>query len=510
MSARNESASIVARGGAINALGFVIGVLQPLFLLFIARGAAFGLGPGTLGQYVLAMTYVGLAVKLSLVGLDKAMLRHVPTAESPEQLGRTLSTAIRAVSIASLALAIILACLSNQIVSLDDAATARSGGWWLRWMALGIPAEALLTLMLFAIRGTNRMADFVLVTNVVIPGIQLVSGVTFVVVGLGPTGVIVGHVLGLWCGLLLTAWRARRVFHPVRYFPRPSDPWERDLLRFSWPIGVTDVMNQLLGRIDIIMIGAIASGHPEYVAAYAIASQLAATVKKVRIAFDNALAPVLSKLLVRDEAGELLSMYRDVARWILQIFLAVAGITIFLAPLVLGLAHPDFARFWTLVPILVFARYLNAAGGPAQTALIMAGHSRLELLNNVLINVTNVVLNVLLIRAYGVLGAAIATATSLTLFNAMRVGQARHLVGLSARVGDAARITVAFGVAAAAAAVVLASDPLDVMWGTAATATFVAAYPAALIVIGQRRDMQRVIRYVVSLRTARQTRHEIR
>ncbi|MBN2193934.1 MAG: polysaccharide biosynthesis C-terminal domain-containing protein [Polyangiaceae bacterium] len=477
-------ATAVARGGVVNFLGTASGFVDPLFLVFVS----YALGAGTLGSFVLASTYLALVHRITTVGLDKGLLRHVPiareSARPAEEVPAVLATALRFAFGGGVLGAIVVGGLAQIIVGAGGEDPDGHAGWWLAWMAFALPAQTLSTVLLTAVRGTSRMAPFVVVQNFLIPTFQLVLAVLGVALGGAAGALIAAFVISAYLGLLASGVVFLRAFSELRWVALLRAPHRRELIAFSAPQGVTDMMNLLLGRVDIIMIAAFFPGRSELVAIYAIASLLAGTVKKVRLAFDISLAPVLARLLERNARGELARVYQQTGLWVWLLYAFVAGGLCLGAPFALRIAGADYVDAWLVVPILVLGRLVNAAGGLAQTALLMSGRSRLELVNNLLINLVNVALNAVLIPVWGIYGAAIGTSASLTVFGVLRVVQVERLVGLGPHYGRMAGIGAAALVAAVPGCLVHAAvDPVVLAGGLAAT-TYVLAYPVALWILG--------------------------
>ena len=70
--------------------------------------------------------------------------------------------------------------------------------------------------------------------------------------------------------------------------------------------------------------------------------------------------------------------------------------------------------------ILSIAFLIGAGTGPGGQILHMTGKQNIDVFNNVALIIVNVLLNLWLIPAYGILGAAIATAIGLVLLNTVR------------------------------------------------------------------------------------------
>ncbi len=476
---------VVARGAAINLMGSLAGVLDPLLLAVLS----WALGAQPLGRYVLATTYVAILLRLCVLGLDRGLLRQVPIALERQDTG-ALASAIGTALRVALGLSLIGAAAVGLL-----AESFAGDGAWLGWMALTVPLQALATVGLFALRGRSNMVAFVTVRNALTPALILLVALPAIALGAGERGLIAGYLAAqLGAATLALGW-LRRGFPRLSATALLRAPRDRALLRFALPQGISELLNLLLARSDIVMIGFFFPHDPELVAAYAIASMLASVPKKVRQGFDHSAAPVLAAAIGRGDRIALGTTYAQVGRWVFALWIPVAGALSLTAPLLLSAFGPDYARHAAVVPILIAGRAINAAAGPAQTALLMAGRARLELFNVAAINALNVAANALLIPRLGMVGAALATAGAIACFGGLRVVQVRGLLGVGPAPGATLRLVLALGAALLPALALLGDARTPLAHGLAAL-VFLAAYPLALWTAGIREELSALGRWL--------------
>jgi O-antigen/teichoic acid export membrane protein len=70
--------------------------------------------------------------------------------------------------------------------------------------------------------------------------------------------------------------------------------------------------------------------------------------------------------------------------------------------------------------VLAMSQVINAASGSSNTALVLAGYSKMVMWNSIWLGVGQIVFNALLVPLYGMTGAAVGTATALTLVSVVR------------------------------------------------------------------------------------------
>jgi O-antigen/teichoic acid export membrane protein len=125
--------------------------------------------------------------------------------------------------------------------------------------------------------------------------------------------------------------------------------------------------------------------------------------------------------------------------------------------------------------ILSAAMLVNLATGNVTVVLLMSGRSALNLANAFVSLVLNATLNLLLIPAYGMTGAAIAWAVSIVFINLAPLIQVRLRLGIRAPLGPG------FAVVAGAAVLCFGVTGLCVRW-TAGTSA--ATFALSLVVGG--------------------------
>ncbi len=503
--ARQLATGTVARGTFINFIGYVVGFLQPLFLLVITRL----LGADRLGSYILATNYAALLLRLGVLGLDKGMLRHIPIArasgEPDEAQAQVLGTALRWILGLSVVTAAALYLGADLVVAADGSDKAGDAAQWIRIIVFAVPGEALLVFFLYALRGITNMWAFVLCRNFLSPVFLFAIAVPGILLGADARIVVIAYLGAQFLSAAVAYVLYRRYFPGFGLLRILRARRDGALLSFSFPQGFTEFLNLLIARADILMIAYFFNERPELVAVYGVASLMSGLVKKVRQGFDTSLAPVLSDLIAREERDAMRHTFRQVSRWIYSMWIPVAGVICFASPLILRAYGAEYLPYFAVVPILVLGFLANAAVGPTQIALLMAGRSRLELVNNVVVLALNVALNVVLIPRWGVFGAAIATAVSLTAFNIARSIQVWRTLRVVPRIQDLARVSLAGAAATGAALVVVRLVPGGIWRYAVATVAFLAVYPLSMMALGLREDLD-AIRRKLTGRKARDAR----
>ena len=96
----------------------------------------------------------------------------------------------------------------------------------------------------------------------------------------------------------------------------------------------------------------------------------------------------------------------------------------------MGLFGQEFVSGSPALIILSGAQLVNAAAGSVGLTLMMTGHERSTAYGLFVSAVVNVVLNAVLIPQFGVVGAAVATATSTILWNVLLIIEVYRKLGI--------------------------------------------------------------------------------
>jgi O-antigen/teichoic acid export membrane protein len=148
---------------------------------------------------------------------------------------------------------------------------------------------------------------------------------------------------------------------------------------------------------------------------------VALTLSYVLSAFGTLFVPLAARLYARGEGTELNRLYWQTAAWtaVLSFPVFVLGFAFGtqLAVLLFGERYEDSG---TVLAALMVGRFVTAAMGPNGVLLAVYARVRYIVTTNVLAIVANVLLSVVLIAAFGALGAALAASATLVFLNGFR------------------------------------------------------------------------------------------
>ncbi|WP_417687643.1 lipopolysaccharide biosynthesis protein [Roseibium sp.] len=182
-------------------------------------------------------------------------------------------------------------------------------------------------------------------------------------------------------------------------------------LLISLPMLLVEGFLQLIVSADVIMVSFWHS--PDEVAVYFAASKTLALVHFVYFAVRAASAHRFASFIHSDDHDGLANYVHRASRWTFWLSLGTGLALLVVAPLLLSLFGEGFSSGYPILAVLLVGALMRAAVGPADALLSMSGHQKICAGIYGATFAMNVGLNLMLIPAFGLLGAAIATSISI-------------------------------------------------------------------------------------------------
>lgn len=226
--------------------------------------------------------------------------------------------------------------------------------------------------------------------------------------------VLSGSILTLAGIVLFQFWKLDRIFSPEIKTVQPIYNF-KDWFTVAMPLLLGNSFFIILNQTDILMLGMW--GSPAGVGIYSVAARTALWVSFVLQAVNTVVAPMFSALYARGDRQALQALVSKTARWMLFPTILGAGFVILYSEAILGLFGSEFvaARWQTIV--LVGGQCINALSGSVGYLLAMTGHQNQSSKVLGYSALSNIILNSILIPQFGGLGAAIATAMTMAMWN---------------------------------------------------------------------------------------------
>ncbi len=353
-----------------------------------------------LGAYWILTSLAALLSNFADLGIGLAVARHLPLAPSPDSARRLMHTVLAIRLAALLFLCVLIAVARPWILRLFDAdSIAAHYGY----VYVFVVVTNLNDLYIGFLQGLNRfraIAVFALLSSVtrLMLILILVKGLGFLVAGL-----FVSEALSLLLAVVLSAWSCS---HGLR--PRFHREQALIQLRFGFPLYLNTLLSYSATRLNTLMIARMIG--PVAVSLFSVAARVPDQLSMVLRSYTQVYLPNMSRFLAaRDE---------ERARRLLTASLRLMGFCFAMLTMALGffrhelmalLAPPAYQQAAVAIPLLVGALIFAALGSILGHTLVAMGDSRTPLWINIWTTLVSLALNLVLIRVWGFLGAALAS-----------------------------------------------------------------------------------------------------
>jgi O-antigen/teichoic acid export membrane protein len=379
------------------------------------------------GRYVFALAWASLLAVPAILGLDRFLVRGIAVYEVSEDWGLMRGLLRR----------------TNQLVLAASLTFAACGGiiamTWLspalRWpfclAMLFVPFTTLTLVRQGAMQAVGRVVAGQLPEYLIRPFLTIAGIGALAFVGHGALtsttalGANVASVaVAFTVGAVLLSRSLPRVLKSVspRYATRE---WMLAALPMMLISGVWLANNYC----TTLVVGTLDG--PRAVGVYSVVQKGAELIVVLLVAANMPLAPAIARMHARQDREGLQHVTERVALATLAVSLPAALAFAFFPTVYLGIFGAGFHSGAAALTILALAQLVNAAAVPAGNVLIMTGNERVAVRGIAAGLLANLVLAVILVPPFGVTGGAIASATSLVLWNVVLLVLARRRVGVN-------------------------------------------------------------------------------
>lgn len=197
-----------------------------------------------------------------------------------------------------------------------------------------------------------------------------------------------------------------------------------ELVSFALPQNINMTLNRFITGIDVLMLPAFGFS-ATFVGFYAAGSMLIREIRSIKMIFSTAFAPFIVRLHKDKNFDELSNHFSKTASWIATIAIPVILLMAIFKDYLLIFIHPEYGGNSTFMYFLMPIPYLFCSFSLAGNVVAMTGHSKLTLMNSIIVASTNTILNLILIPKFGILGAAIASSIAMFILICFEVTEAR-------------------------------------------------------------------------------------
>lgn len=377
------------------------------------------LTPAGYGRLHFALSVLGVVSLLAILGLPKSTARYVTEylETDPTQVRYILRQSFVYLTVLAIGVAAVLGATSGLLASWlgqsDITPFLLAGSAY-------VVVYALTSHLISLFQGLNRIGWSARLKALSGVG-RVVFAVAFILGGLGAIGALYGYIAGYaLAGVVGVVALYLGHYRTLETTATPESGLTRRLLEYSVPLTATKGAGALDKKVDAILVGTLLN--PAAVGYYILAKQVSDVLVAPAGSFGFALSPTIGEQAAGGQHDTAASLYQSSLRHLLLFYIpAATGLILVAEPTIRFIFG---AEYLPAVPVVqVFALYVvvHTVNQITSDGLDYLGRARSRAIAKGIAAVSNFLLNLALIPAVGVIGAAIATVITHTFYTLANV-----------------------------------------------------------------------------------------
>ncbi|MFT4526018.1 MAG: O-antigen/teichoic acid export membrane protein [Bacteroidia bacterium] len=395
------------KGGGVSLVVKVIGMLSGFVFQWIITTYY---GVGQLGLLLSSISVLSIMLLIGKLGLDASFLRFVAEHKVKKEFNtivqirsKSLWVIVPMAVLVNAALYMLSGLIANSVFNRPDLEEP------IRLISFAILPMALYQFNGEGLRGLKRIKEFALVTSAgrfLFGILAFVIAYFFFATDLPPS---VLFVIGCAVTSIFSFWLWRKSFASIRAKNKESSVGEdvpyNSIFNLALPLLLASSTAFLMNWTDTLILTYFRSS--EEVAVYNVALKFAAVSKLVLIAINSIAAPKFAEFYGSGDNEGLGKMVRQSTKLIFWASIPLLVVFIAFPTFFLGLYGEEYLVGALSLSILAGAQFFSAISGSVGNLLQMTG--RQKVYRNIILvsTIFNISLNIVLIPAYGIVGAAI-------------------------------------------------------------------------------------------------------
>lgn len=383
------------------------------------------LGAESFGVFSLGLTIMMILAVLARWGTDQVLLKQVGAnwQSDPSLAKGYVVSAIKLVLIFSLLLSIVIVFTYESIANSLFNKPKLSEVLFLFGL-LVVPFAINYTLGEFY-KGMGRPVLSSFLQNVITPFMVVVLGGVIVNTGFG-FGLefsILVYGIGIVTALIFSLFFWSQALPSVKITKLEL----KKLFKEGRPMLLISSGGLVMAWSDMIVLGVW--GEAEELGIYSAASKTVLMTSLILIAMNSITAPKYARLYKDNDMKGLAKLAENSSKILLSLVLLPTGILLIFPEWIMGWFGNEFVVGATILMILTVGQFINVVCGSVGYILTMTGNE-VKMRNIIFFTaVINVLLSIVLVKIYGVMGVAIATAFSIILWNVWAMFEVKRQLG---------------------------------------------------------------------------------
>lgn len=368
------------------------------------------LGPEGYGIYAYAFAIMSLLMVVAEAGVPTLLMREVAAAEGRGEWGLLRGALRRGVQLVGVA-SVIIAVLGFVVLALFADSMAPASFQTMAVMLLVLPAAALSKTVAHGLMGLHKVvmaqAQEMLLRPLLVIG--LVGAAFFLSPGLRTPSIAMAAQLAAVVTVLVIATFLLKRSMPAGARASAAEFRSRQWLKSALPFTLIGGALVINNQTDVVMLGWFTTA--DEVGVYRVAVQVSMLVFFPLNVIQAVLAPRFARLYADNERIALRSIDTR-SRYMVTLLTAPIFITIaiFSEQIVVPIFGADFHDSVIPIVILSVGFFANVTCGASGTMMQMIQKEKIVLMVLLVTSALNIAGNVLLIPAFGIVGASISTA----------------------------------------------------------------------------------------------------
>lgn len=203
----------------------------------------------------------------------------------------------------------------------------------------------------------------------------------------------------------------------------------KEITKFSLPLSLANIMNQLRGKMDIFLIGFFLSSGKVgiFTVALTLASMLNIFLSSVVMIFN----PVASELYGKGDIDNLSKIFSMSLKWLfILVFPVMLFLVFFSESSITIIFGQNYKGAAPLLAILAICYFLKSAVGPTGATLLATGRSNTVFVINMISLGISLLLCLTLIPVFGLIGGAFATGIAVVFQQAAMLFLLKNIIDL--------------------------------------------------------------------------------
>jgi len=427
------SLKLIAKSSVFVFLGlFFAKVFAYIYKIIIARY----FGPEIYGLFSLALVILNWFVVFSALGLNQGILRYIPFYRGKNQLYKIkyiFKFAFFFTFLTSVLAGVFLFFFSETISTTffhDEGLVI-----FLKIFSVVVPLSVLMQLFLFLILSFEKIKTYTFIHDILQDCVKVFSLVFLVFIGFKVSAVAFSYASGILISLLFAYFISKKIFVNLinKRLLREQEKIKisKEIFNYSWPLLFSGVIFALFYWADSFMIGLLMD--TQSVGFYNAAVPIAMLLTITSEFFTKLFFPFITREYSKNKKNlELIKqLSKQIGKWIFAInFPLFILIIIFSEFFIKTFFGDQYLIAQNPLRILIFGAFFSSIFLISTQLLSMIGKTKIILMDTLFISIFNIFLNLILIKRYGISGAAISTTISLVSLNLLFLIQAKKYLSI--------------------------------------------------------------------------------